>query len=236
MPYAHIKIQDWKSEKTQYNVKCRLTATVYCYFLKEKTIMRLTLTQFITYKLNVSTSARIHYLRKIKEGSDYSPYKDYWRQLRNAVSEVASGTRDLDYLRVVAENADSRHKSNYYKDASRLINFISNNNVSFMPISKAQWNYLNLTVTASPEIGMRIHEKDYAVKIYYKVKKPTERWLKNNIPPMLSIMRRASPEETKTFAILNLQNGKLYTEDKYKTDMLELEIDAQTLLDIWNRI
>ena len=95
---------------------------------------------------------------------------------------------------------------------------------------------LELNSSSESRNWHRIHGNDYAVKIYYKVKKPTERWLKNNIPPMLSIMRRASPEETKTFAILNLQNGKLYTEDKYKTDMLELEIDAQTLLDIWNRI
>ena len=49
-------------------------------------------------------------------------------------------------------------------------------------------------------------------------------------------MRSANPMEKKTFAILNLQNGRLYSEDKFSRDPLELEVDADTLLDIWQKI
>ena len=198
--------------------------------------MKLLLTQFITYKLKASTSSKITYLRNVKNNGSYSPYTDYWRQLRQAIALVANNIENMEYLYTVVENADERYKDNYYRDVSRFINYVKKNNVKFISVSKAKWTYKDLIVTASPEVGMKIGDEEYSVKIYYKVKKETEKWLAKNIAPTLNLMRSANPMEKKTFAILNLQNGRLYSEDKFSRDPLELEVDADTLLDIWQKI
>ena len=53
--------------------------------------IKLSLTQFITFKTTVSTSARINYLPTQVKGRDYSPAIDYWRPLRSKIKQFARG-------------------------------------------------------------------------------------------------------------------------------------------------
>ena len=157
------------------------------------------------------------------------------------INHTGKGFLFLIFREIKLRKYSSLHKlfyglDNYYRDVSRFINYVKKNNVKFISVSKAKWTYKDLIVTASPEVGMKIGDEEYSVKIYYKVKKETEKWLAKNIAPTLNLMRSANPMEKKTFAILNLQNGRLYSEDKFSRDPLELEVDADTLLDIWQKI
>ena len=203
--------------------------------------IKISLTQFLTFSVKASTSAKITYVRGIKS-SDYSPAFDYWRSLRTAIQSVAFEGKDLSYLLEVAEKADERHRKNYLKDANKFINFVRSNDVTYFKTGKANWSLDdNFSVSASPELGMVINGTKYCVKLYYKVPSESVKMTKRKLDSMLTLMHVSNkdfdPEDSK-FAVLNLQNGKIITLDKPigAENTLALEIEAQNFLDIWNRI
>ena len=201
--------------------------------------VKISLTQFIHFKAAVSTRARISAVQRVKN-SEYSPAIDYWLDLRNAINKLAEGIITLEELNSLANSETQRKRINYRKAINRFSNFVSKNNVSFFPVNKSNWEYEGLIISASPEVGMIINNSKFLVKIFYNVKKPDEKVTKRNIMPslaLLDIANKASNHDQQV-GLLNLQNGKLLTpaNSKLETNLLELQLDAKTFIDYWERV
>ena len=79
----------------------------------------------------------------------------------------------------------------------------------------------------------------YLLKNSYTIKKDDEKLLKRNILPTLTLMNIANDNPNisdATPAVLNLRNGKLIKSNSNLVDTVELEVDAQQIIDIWNKI
>ena len=204
--------------------------------------IKLSLTQFITFKSKVSTSARINYLRTQVKGSDYSPAIDYWRPLRSKIKQFARGEITENQLQSFASSVPENKRKNYVKDTRNFLYFVQNYSPNFFEVNKASWNFGDrLVISATPELGVKnANGEKYLIKNFYTVKKPDDKLIIRNILPSLTLMQFANQDTIKqgaTPAILNLRNGKLITATPSDLiDPIELEIDAQQIIDIWDKI
>ncbi|MBW4803764.1 hypothetical protein [Loigolactobacillus coryniformis] len=202
---------------------------------------KVSLTNFLTYTAKVSTSAKIAYVRKIKNDTDYSVGKDYWRDLRNAIKRTLKNQLPIESLIDIVPTVRADRQKNYSKDIRKFIFFYKHHEISFFETGRAKWELPGeLIVSASPELGLQIDGVKYLVKNYYKVSDKNTKVTKRNINSTLLLMDEAqydfNPGPCKK-AVLNLQNGVLIPQQKRtKGDLLQLEIDARSFADTWNRL
>ena len=208
--------------------------------------IQLSLTQFLHFKATISTKAKINYLKRAVKYNEYAFYGDYWMGLRKKIHKFTKGEITLDELEQYSLSVtDKKNKrKNYIRDTKYFSNFVKKYDPSFFQVDKAFWNYKDkLTITASPEFGAITNSGNkYLIKNFYTKKKDNEKLMKNNILPMLTMMKLANTGFALSDAIpavLNLQNGKLicFDEDKEPVfDPTELQVDAENIINIWNVI
>lgn len=208
--------------------------------------IQISLTQFLHFKATVSTKAKINYLRNEVKYSEYAFYGDYWMGLRKKIHKFTKGEITLDDLKQYSLTvSDKKNKrKNYIRDTKYFLSFVKKYDPHFFQVDKAFWNYKDkLIITASPEFGAITNSRNkYLIKNFYTKKKDNEKLMKNNILPMLTMMKLANTGANSSDAIpavLNLQNGKLiyFDEDKGSIfDPIELQVDAENIINIWNMI
>lgn len=208
--------------------------------------VKLSLTQFLTFKAKMSTSAKMNYLSTQVKYSNYTFYGDYWLPLRQRIQQFANGKISATELLNYAENVpeDKNKRKNYVKDTRKFLNFVKTYKPTFFEVGKASWSYKDLlTISASPELGVITDSGNkYLLKIVYTLNKPNEKLMKQNILPMLTIMDIANKDfnvQNAIPAVLNLRNGRLIELDNSQNPGIgkkELLVDAQEILNIWDLI
>lgn len=204
--------------------------------------INVSLTQFLTYSSKVSTSAKINAVKEIKNSPGYHPALDYWKPLRDEIKRIHENDLPIENLRNLLLTVNERKVKNYTAAINTYIRFVKKNKVSYFPVGKSFWKLSDdLFIGSSPETGLEINGRKYYVKNYYKKKSADSKITKRNISSILTLMqlseRDFEMEPGSSFAILNLQNGKLIEAEPLKTEnVLELEIDAQSFMDIWARV
>lgn len=205
-------------------------------------MINISLTQFLNYSAKVSTSAKINEVKKIKSAPGYSPAIDYWKKLRDKIKYTHENNLPIENLRELLIGISPKDFDNYSRVINAYIKFINKNNVEYFPVGKAFWQYSDdFFVGSNPELGLIINGKKYYIKNYYKKPEPNTRITQRNIKSTLTLMQIAKPnfeiDPNASFAVLNLQNGKLI-EGTFPDDsnILELELDAQQFINMWNRL
>ncbi len=208
--------------------------------------VKLSLTQFLTFKAKMSTSAKMNYLSTQVKYSNYTFYGDYWLPLRQRIQQFANGKISATELLNYAENVpeDKNKRKNYVKDTRKFLNFVKTYKPTFFEVGKASWSYKDLlTISASPELGVITDSGNkYLLKIVYTLNKPNEKLMKQNILPMLTMMDIANKDfnvQNAIPAVLNLRNGRLIELDNSQNPGIgkkELLVDAQEILNIWDLI
>lgn len=204
--------------------------------------INISLTQFLNYSSKVSTSAKIKAVKDIKYSADYHPAIDYWKPLRDEIKRIHEKNLPIENLKYLLPTINEKKIKNYTSAINRYINFINKNDVTYFPAGKSFWKLTDeLFVGSSPELGLIVNGKKLYVKNYYKKKTSDSKLTKRNINSILTLMQLSekdfplTPDEN--FAILNLQNGKLIEASPLQSEsILELEIDAQSFINTWERI
>lgn len=205
-------------------------------------MINISLTQFLNYSAKVSTSARINEVKKIKNAPGYSPAIDYWKKLRDKIKYIHENNLPIENLRDLLTTVPPKDFENYSRVISAYIKFINKNEVEYFSVGKAFWEYSDeFFVGSNPELGLIINGKKFYIKNYYKKPEPNTKLTKRNIKSTLTLMQLAKPnfevDPNAGFAVLNLQNGKLIEgTSPTSSDLLELELDAQQFINMWNRL
>lgn len=204
--------------------------------------INISLTQFLGYSTKVSTSAKIKAVRDIKNSPDYHPAFDYWKPLRDEIKRLHENNLPIENLKDLLTRIDEKKAKNFSGAINTYIHFVKKNDVSYFPVGKSYWKLTDdLFVGSSPELGLIVNGKKLYVKIFYKKKTADTKLTKRNIQSTLTLMQLADRdfemEPDSNFAILNLQNGKLIEASPLQSEsILELELDAETFVNTWNRV
>lgn len=203
--------------------------------------IKISLTQFLTFNSKISTSAKINCVNKIKNGPEYSVGMDYWKQLRDGIKSTFKNGEDISNILYIAENVRKDKRPNYRRAANRMVHFVNQHEVEYFETGHAFWEFEDkLSVSASPELGLKIDGKKYLVKNYYKKPNSNSKITKTNIKSTLTLMSLAKYDFDAIGlqkAVLNLQNEKLSVADPVDSPTkLALNIDAENFVNIWNSI
>lgn len=206
----------------------------------DKTVS-ISLTQFIDFSTKVSTPARINFVKDVKNNPGYSPATDYWKQLRDEIRRIHENNLPINDLYSLSEKVSDQKKENYTKNIRNYINFINKHDVEFFETGKGFWQYNDLLIRTTPELGLKIDGQNYLVKNYYKVNKKNTKVTKKNISTTLTAMKLSlmefDPPQDAKYAVINLQKGIIHESTPLvDSAVLELKIEAGMLLDIWNNI
>lgn len=201
----------------------------------------LSLTMFLTFTAKVSTSAKMTYVTQLKN-SEYSPAKDYYKDLRTHIKNVLKSGQSIDRFADIVETVRTEKQANYSRCIQKFIKFYNSyDSVEYFDTGSANWTIPNtISISSSPEFGLILNGQKYLIKAYYKKPNVTTKVTKRNIESMLTLMESAnysfSTNDCK-IAVLNLQNGKLIPGSPVSENkILQLKIDAQTLANIWNAV
>ncbi|AVE82977.1 hypothetical protein C4O30_08290 [Lactiplantibacillus plantarum] len=207
--------------------------------------IRISLTDFLTFNASKSQRSKRNVVKRIQDRHDYNPAFDFWKDLREAVKKLPDNPNLSALDSIAASEPDNKqHKrENYTRAVARFKSFVKHESPEFFSVQNIKniWSMENqLEVNVSPEIGMRINDTEYLVKIYFKVKSPNISISKQNVSSTLAMLRTAldASGEKRPCAILNIQTGKLITEDQsdIEDDEMDLEVEALTFVNTWNRI
>lgn len=203
----------------------------------------MSLTQFLTFSTKVSTRAKINYIKEVKNDSDYHPAKDYWKPLRDEIKRIHENGLPIETLDdLIKRITDEKKLKNYIAAVKTYKRFINSNEVQYFQTGQSFWKLRDdLFVNASPEFGLIINGEPMLIKNNYKKRSATNKIDKRNINATLTLMQLAeknfSVDENQKYCVFNFQNGKLIESSPLRSEsILELEMDAEFILNIWNQV
>ncbi|MCT4388979.1 MULTISPECIES: hypothetical protein [Leuconostoc] len=205
---------------------------------------KISLTQFLNYTAKVSTESKINYVRTIKSDPEYSPGKDYWKPLRDRLHKILQNGDDINNLKDLLVSTPEKKLANYTKAVNQLIRFFSSHEIEYFDTGSAIISSPDdqISVSAGPELGVKIDGQPYLLKIYYRKKDNTTKVTLKNIQSTLVAVHISKknfvPPKDSKVAVLNLQNGKLVEQKGNPTtnDLFTLETDLDSFASLWHRI
>lgn len=204
---------------------------------------KVSLTQYLNFTSAVSTSARINAVKRIKYSSAYSPATDYWKPVRDTIKKYHQDGLEVDYLRsVLKKNYPDDKIRNYTRVINKYSSFIKNKDIEYFDAGSSYFKISeDLTILTNPELGLKIDGKRYFLKNWYKVPSKKNSVTKKQISSTLTMMQLSSNNfenaDEGTFAILNLQNGKLIEASETNADsILEMNVEMNSFANIWDSI
>lgn len=203
-------------------------------------MIKISLTQFLTFKSCVSTSARLNYVHKQKYNEGYNPAHDYWKYFRDAVQNLPENN-DLSLMDRTIDKVGPDKKPNYTRAVTKFKNFVRNKNITFFNVGKAKWNMEDfLTINTSPDVGMKFDGKRYFVKVFPNVSQTNRQLNFRSVQSTLTLMQCAKPEFDTSdghFAVLRINGTKFYEAKPIsKRNISLLKIDARNFVNCWNEI
>lgn len=198
--------------------------------------MKISMTTFVDFVI-ARGNTRITRIREAKDlyGEEYSPARDYYRRLREAIIAVHYEGKDLATLDAVIKQANLRKRELYGRCVSGYKRWRGHKNLSSYDVHSAPWQDGQLEVRINPELGLTVDGDNYVIKLYFKGEQPTKRQLDvilhllNNHP--VTREKGAAP------AVLDMQRGKLFIPTR-QIDGIDalLTGEAAAFVAMWNHI
>lgn len=201
--------------------------------------INISLTQFVSFTTKQSGSAKVTAVRKIKY-QDYSPATDYWRELREGIKTFHENDYSLDFLDDLVDRTHESRKSGYAESVKQYKRFLKNKSIEYFDPGKAFWSFSELSVNASPELGLYINGAPYLIKLYFK--EQSEKLDKRKASSPLTLMSnstRSKDFDNPLIAVLNIKKNRLFEagpSERKPDKVLSLRGEAAHFIHLWNEI
>jgi hypothetical protein len=180
-------------------------------------------------------SARVSQLRRAKKGyaQDYSPARDYYKFLREAIEETfEEGWSSKSLKSLLSELPDSRKAEAFEECRKGLTKWVGNKQIICLPRKRVTWSSGSLTVRINPELRLSIAEQPHAIKLYFKGEKIS----KQRVDVALHLLE-AKAVKGDTPGILDLRRGKFYVPTVAKAGMSALlKAEAAAFTSLWEEL
>jgi hypothetical protein len=192
------------------------------------------LTTFLDFTA-ATGSGRISELRQAKKryAQDYSPAKDYYKFLREAIEECFEQGWSAGALKATLSTLPDSRKAEAFEECCQgLTKWVGRKSVTALPKSRARWSSGGLTVRINPELYLNIAGKPHLVKLYFKAEKIS----KQRVDVALHLLNNRAAKGT-TAGILDLRRSKLYVPTVVKPGMAALlNAEAAAFTSLWEEI
>lgn len=201
-------------------------------------MINISLTDFIEFISSSGTSKQTK-VAAYKKREDYLRRVDYWRELRNIITDFhADNTLKKDYFDAAIKtkflDADKRETArpqieNYKK-------FLGRKTIVSHEIIKCDWQYSeDLTIRVNPELHLTINDKEQLIKFYFKKTALT----KKKADLALVLMKLATQDVISGvyYTLFDLAHDKLWTQENPDMKLLPLiKGEAESLITIYKNL
>jgi len=173
------------------------------------------------------------FVRGIKKRAPYSPKTDYYLQLRVRLKQICKKHDSLNTLDEMLSKLTNLNKKNGYPVLiTKIKEFLAPKKYTWVDPSKKVIQYGDLAIRVNPELGLKIGNTIYFIKLYLKKTKITTE--KINI--LKKIMQEAYSEidENIHVAIFDVRGGNFYSIPINQN--MELTYDLQKEASNWCKV
>lgn len=151
-----------------------------------------------------------NFVRGIKKRGPYSPKTDYYLQLRVTTKQTCKKLDNLNKLdEMVSKLTNSNKKNSYPALIAKIKEFLASKKYTWVEPSKEIIQYGNLAIRINPELGLRIGNTTYFIKLY--LKKPKITMEKINILKKIMQEAYSKLDENIHVAVFDARSGNLYS-------------------------
>lgn len=204
----------------------------------EKELIKISLTEFMDFvnksgmsKMTVVSSA------KTRREDEYKAFTDYWLKLREKIKEVHKKHLSQDDFRELIGEIKPDKVENYHLAIEGYCKFWGKKKIDWVKPPRKIWNIGNVRLAVNPELGLKIKDRTYYVKIYTKANGQIDKRHADMILTLMEQELRPKVEEDDIFAVLDIKRGKLFstkpTDPKLR---VLLKSEAQEFETIWRAI
>lgn len=197
-------------------------------------MINISLTDFIDYVSKVGTS-KFTLVNKIYSRDEYQPAFDFWKPLREGFIDLHQNNKDKSELDKILNNLTDKKKINRYPALIESYkSFLGRKKIEWFAPPFKEWKINDLIIKLNPELGLKINDKLYVIKLYFKSDSLSQNKADLIILLMNTKLKKGDYKEA-TFAILDVERKKLFEKTKLKKDHLSLlEGEALSFINIWN--
>jgi hypothetical protein len=197
---------------------------------------QVSLTTFVDF-VQSSGMQRVTEIKKaIRRSKSKSSGKgDYYMPVRSKLVSALKLGKCLDDLSLYSTTiAPVERRHNYSGCVSGLVSFFNTSNARWCNNISGKWLAGDLAVNVSPELGLLINDKKYAVRVYFR-KNGLENIGLDSTFSLINYIISNGNDEYKP-AILDARSGALHTERKIASQFNSLlESEAAAMLTLWDK-
>jgi hypothetical protein len=136
--------------------------------MAKQTGIKISLTTFLEF-VNASGMSKVNKVKTaIAQYEEYKQSRDYYKYLRDAITECIQKGEDPKNIRKVIEKVPNNRHQNYGVLIESFIKWHKKANPVFASVKCRLWEFQNLEILINPEINVRISNVPYAIKIWFK--------------------------------------------------------------------
>lgn len=199
--------------------------------------MKLSLTELVDVVCK-SGARKARQVMTIKSRSmeEYSPAKDFYKQLRGSVIALHRSHTPKDTLDAVLFTVSDRtRRARYTLLIASYKKWLGRKKVEwFQPISGV-YSHAGVTVSINPELGLDVNGIPYIIKLYFK-RDPIE---KQSAELIIALMEAGLTKiGSEQFAVLDVQRGKLHCGSEKPSGTLIAMINAELayVANLWSSL
>jgi len=195
---------------------------------------KVSLTTFVDFA-TASGSARLTKVVQAKKSyaSAYSPQRDYYKPLREAIEEVfESGWNAADLKKRLAAVSDPKKATNYELCRKGLTRWAGRKSFVSHEKPSASWRSGGLTVRVNPELDLDINGTRHLIKLYFK----GDPLSKSRADVILHLIG-SSKKGKNVPAVLDVRRAKLYVPTVSRPGMAALlQAEAAAFTALWEGV
>lgn len=168
---------------------------------------KISLTDFVDV-VSKSGASKATKVASIKNRKPYHPATDFYKGIREAMSEALEQGNDKSILDKAIKQATEKRKRHYEEAAAGFKKWMGRKDIEWFEPAKEIYGNREIAVSVNPEIGAIINGKPYLIKLYFKKDSLPKNHALISTHLMKTCLEEECPEDT-VMAVLDVKRGKL---------------------------
>lgn len=196
----------------------------------------ISLTDIVDY-VGKAGSPKLTHARNLLTRDEYSPEKDHYRRLRMGIQKYHKngGMNKEDLDQILTGLTDPKKHNSHRACVTGYKKWLGRKTYEHFPPPFDHWLRGDVNVRINPEIGLKIDNINYVIKLYFKA----EPLKKTYADLILALMGDAlgPPASETEYAVLDVRKRKLFSTSSPDITLMPLvEGEAASLSTIWSNL
>ncbi len=199
-------------------------------------MIKITQTDYIDFlsKSGISKSSKV---KAIFNRADYHPSNDFYKSIREEIIDHLKNQKTKnDLYNFLDGMRHSKKYSRFHPLVEGYIKFIGRKKFEWIDPPSASWTYKHLSIKMNPELGIKLGDQKYIVKLYFK----EQALEKNDVKVLLWMMEQTLCQglfKGYKCALLDVERSKLRYFKKLESPMQALiEGEAECFIKLWESL